>query len=254
MELLQVFPDIYLYQSQAVGNGHARQGFLVRQGDFSLRLSDAEGGVRFSRKLVAAKVRWIEGEGEAKGIHPGSDSLPRHAVDEIHAGIVKSRSFCGRKRREGLTAIMPLLQELEDILVEGLDADVDAVNSQAPQCFEAGKINILRIHLHCDFCLGINGEFVCRPVQDGFQGFYRKHRRRATADVDGIESEKACPVNVHFSAEGIEEILCQVEVSCGIEAAIMAFAVTEGNMDVKAGRIHYFPPPLNPAKHRMYLN
>ncbi|MDO8785937.1 MAG: hypothetical protein Q7J12_06935, partial [Syntrophales bacterium] len=60
-------------------------------------------------------------------------------------------------------------------------------------------------------------------------------RRGAPAEINAVKPAHCLAVDFHFSEERLQEIGNLMEGGCGIKVTVAAFAMAEGDVDVKTG-------------------
>ena len=71
---------------------------------------------------------------------------------------------------------MPSSQKIEDCLVEGLDSDIESVDSDLPQRFKIGNVEVCWIGFQGDLCVGKQDEVLSNLLQNVFKLLYPEGR------------------------------------------------------------------------------
>ena len=90
-------------------------------------------------------------------------------LNKVYADVVDSRLPHNAEGFPGPLGIVAAVHPLKQVIVQGLDADADAVHPQHLQAFHIGKAflhNVFRIHLQGEFLVGASVAGLFQGQQD----------------------------------------------------------------------------------------
>ena len=132
-------------------------------------------------------------------------------------------------------------EESEDIIVEGLDAHVQAAHAAAARRLQESWRCVAGIDLHGDLHPIGQREGLSDLPDDRLQLGGSENGRGTAADVDRIEGREPLAVQGHLRRQGPQKGRHRGEVRDGVKAAVRALAVAKGDMEVKTGEGHVNP-------------
>ena len=201
-----------------------------------------EGALAFDGKLVAGDVFRAQGDGLVDGVGPDGVLQVGDAEDEVQADVLGPglpREAEGFLRPGG---VVPAVHPPEHPVVEGLDADAQAVHAQGKEAFDIALSlfdEVLRVHFHRELAVGLAVADLVQGDEDAGQDGKRQHRRGAATEIQGlgIVVHVLRPLaDFRTDAVGIG-LEASFPGDLRIEIAVGAELLAEGDVDVDHGLI-----------------
>ena len=206
-----------------------------------------KGRAWFYGQLIGGEMLGAQIEGALDVSRRRLDCLVRNPEHEVERDVGEARRARGAEGALGVAARVHPVELLQRRIVEGLDADADAVHARFSQRAEALGLRSTRVRLERDLAIRRQVERRGDEVQNAPRLFRREQRGRAAAeeyrgDLPAFERElldaasrflhqrvrvAARPVlaRVAFFQQGVEGV--------GVEIAIPALGDAEGDVDVE---------------------
>ncbi len=147
----------------------------------------AEGGALVDLELVAGEVVGTQRRGLLEVVAQGLDASARQTEDQVDR--YRSKAGCQGElgRAPCRRAVVAAAEEAQLVVVEGLNAEGQNVDAKPSPGLEARLVDVFRVGLEVEPRSGIGAERPTDRVEQARQVFGLEQRRRAAAEIDGVD-------------------------------------------------------------------
>ena len=193
-----------------------------------------EGRARLDGELVDRQVAGAKGQRIVELGAPGADRLARAGVDEVEREAPAARPGGGHGApRLGRRVVTP--QEGERGVVQGLDAEGQAIDAGRDEVLEAGRCGRRRVGLQGHLEIGRRTPMAMHGLDHGADGGGLHERRRAAAEEEAGKRAPPGPsaMEGELGQKGSAPApLVDGSGDVGVEVAVWALGQAEGPVDV----------------------
>lgn len=217
------------------------------------RLAAAEGRAGLDGEVVGRDVLDARLEQLREAAAERLLAEARDAEDEVGCQIAEPRAARLVQRLQRLAGRVAAVHHPQAVVVEGLDADGEAVDARAAQSGEVVGRQVVGVGLDGHLLENGVGAPLEDAVDEALQRLGRAERGGPAAEVEGAErlAVELAQTGVELAEHRLGHRLQELEAGALVEVAVGAEALAEGDVEVDAG--HNAPKIGKLARFRMDL-
>ena len=214
-----------------------------------------QGRVRLDLEGIAGHVLRLEAQDVLERAAPAGERLVRQAEHQVEREVGKARLARADDGHARLLVGMRTAEALEHVVLIGLHADGDAVEARANQPLEPLRRDAVGVGLERDLGVRAEVEALLQLVENFFQILRAEEARRTAAEIDGVDRvvRREAARFADVVGQRLQVLVRRAAIAAaaeGVEVAVFALALAEGDVDVNAQRLagiaaHDQPPILS---------
>ena len=180
---------------------------------------------------------WLEGDGLLHRVLPAGHILTGQAVDQVQSEVFDLGLPDGGHRLPGLLPGVGPVEGLQLVVVGRLHPQRDPVHARPAQADHALFVHAVRVGFQGDLGVARHLKAFFYGGEELPQALFPVKTGGAAAEIDGVH-QIALGLGSRLLQMGQQGLLIGVHAGFplrqGVKVAVVAFALTEGNVDVKA--------------------